>query len=539
MNHAPPPSALAQALTIVDGPVRAGSEQRWRVQLGDGRPAILGVLLPELAREHSVRRRYVRDVERQKAIAEALAPTETTTPAIAEIVAYGPLPDPRDPKSDPPWRVRTTPEGLPLDAWLARRAPAPIDEVCEKIAQLAELIHRVHAHGVVLRDLHPRQIICTGKNFLTLLDTGLSRVDVLSTRTAASLLLEGSPYASPEQLRHTTLDQRSDLFGLGVLLYQGLTGNLPFGDGPALLRQNSTPVEPKTLRAEIPETLNALILACLAAQPEARPESAASVAAVLRGQNLQVADTTTRTSCQNCGAPLRLGQRLCMGCGREAVVFHRAKKNADASYSIDLTKATEDTDFVSRLSNFLEAISDGPVPSLNLLIGDHRMYSKTEQKNRRKLPLRLVSNVTHASAQALMARFEAEKFKVRLVHDQAPGRFSKAAKVGLGVTVGGLVVVLISLAAAGVPFAQSVIAFAISCLVAVAIALTIIAISRKRKRKRKRQPSIGFVELRASPAALPASDPLVSTLASQLTDATAADVREQIGEMALLIQRLV
>jgi len=539
MNHAPPPTALAQGLTIMEGPVRAGSEQRWQVKLADGRAAILGVLLPELSREHSVRRRYVRDVERQKAIACALASSETITPAVAEIIAYGPLPDPRAPTSDPPWRVRITPEGLPLDAWLARRAPAPIDEMGEKIAQLAELLHRIHAHGVVLRDLHPRQVICTPKNSLTLLDTGLSRVDVLSTRTAASLLLEGSPYASPEQLRHTTLDQRSDLFGLGVLLYQGLTGNLPFGDGPALLRKHSAPVAAKTLRPEIPETLNALILACLAGQPEARPESAAAVAAVLRGRSLQVADTRSRIDCQNCGAPLRLGQRLCLGCGREAVVFHRAKKDADTSYSIDLTKATEDADFASRLSNFLGGISVAAVPSLNLLIGDHRLYSKTELKRRRKLPLRLVSNLTDASAMALMARFEAEKFKVRLIHDQAPARLSKAGRIGIGIAVGGVVATLIGLLAAGVPTEAFVIILAISCVAALAIGLTIVGVSRKRMRKRLHNPPTGFIELRAAPAALPASDPLVSTLASKLTDATAADVREQVGEMALLVQRLV
>ncbi len=536
MSQALPSIVHTQQIEVVAGPVRQGSEQLWEVRLADGRAAVLGALLPELAREQSVRRRYVRDVERQRALVTALTENPGNHgPGIASIIASGPEPDPRDADAEPPWRLREQPQGTSFDAWLDKRAPAPVDEVCELVAQLADLLHRVHAHGVVLRDLHPRQVLCTPDGGLMLLDTGLSRVDVLSTRTAASLLLEGSPYASPEQLRHTTLDQRSDLFGLGVLLFRGLTGTLPYGDGPALLRETTSPPPVRTLRPQVPEALEALIHACLCADPEARPESAAAIAQTLRGQSPLHTRELARIECQNCGAPLRLGQRLCIACGREAVVFRHAKKDAQATYSIDLTKATEDAEFGQRLSNLLASMSDGPVPSLNLLIGDRRMYSKTELKTRHPLPLRLVSNLTHDSAQALMARLEGENFKVRLVHDQAPARLPKAAKIGLGIASALSVAIFVGMFAAG----ASTTALVLVSL-GIALCLGIVAISiYATQRKRKREPKLGFIDLRQAPTALPASDPLVAKLAAKLSPATSADVREQIGEMALLIQRLV
>ncbi len=535
MNPTPPPSSMQTQLKLLAGPVRQGSEQQWEVRLADGRLAVLGALLPELAREQSVRRRYVRDVERQRALVAALTNDPGPKgPGIAAIVASGPDPDPRDPAPDPPWRLRIRPEGTTFDQWLIKRAPAPIDEVCALIADIADLLHRVHAHGVVLRDLHPRQIMCTEQQGPMLLDTGLSRVDVLSTRTAASLLLEGSPYASPEQLRHTTLDQRSDLFGLGVLLYRALTGVLPFGDGPALLRQHTTPPPPRSLRAEIPAALERLVLTCLATEPTARPESAAAVASVLRGRGpLQVRDAS-RIDCQNCGAPLRLGQRLCMSCGREAVVFHHAENNADTSYSIDLVKATEDAAFGERLNTLLSAVSDGPVPSLNLLIGDRRMYSKAELKTRRALPLRLVSGLTHASAQALMARLDAQNFKVRLIHDQSTAMLPRRMKVGLGIAGAMCAAICIGIIAVAPPLVAVIVTTVIACV------FTIIGLAAyATHKKRSKQPQLGFVSLRKQPAALPASDPLVAKLAAQLTAETSPDVGEQVGEMALLIQRLV
>ncbi|HWB77593.1 MAG TPA: hypothetical protein VG755_21655, partial [Nannocystaceae bacterium] len=100
---------LPMSHRVVGAALDVGTETRWRVQLGDGSFAVVGQLAPDLARDVSIRRRYVRDVERVMAL---------TAFSIAPTTARGPDPDPRDPQDVPPWRLRLDPEGEPLSTWL-------------------------------------------------------------------------------------------------------------------------------------------------------------------------------------------------------------------------------------------------------------------------------------------------------------------------------------------------------------------------------------------------------------------------------------
>ena len=141
---------IDEVSAVLEGPWRQGSERRWLVRLADGRSAVLGQLLPELAQDEAVRRRYVRDAERLRDLRAA---------PLARILALGPGPDPRAPDAAPPWRLREEPEGQNLEALLARRAPLPIDEALFLAADLADAVHEVHRQGAVLRDLHPRHVL--------------------------------------------------------------------------------------------------------------------------------------------------------------------------------------------------------------------------------------------------------------------------------------------------------------------------------------------------------------------------------------------
>src|SRR5262245_38885961 len=152
--------------TVVGDAEDVGTETRWRVRLADGTACVVGQLVADLARDESIRRRYVRDVERVKALeVHSLAPT----------IAMGPLPDPRDPTADPPWRLRIDPEGEPLQSWLAR-APLPLEEVSAVFASVADSVYAVHATGAVLRDLRPEQIVRIASGRFVLTDVGLARV---------------------------------------------------------------------------------------------------------------------------------------------------------------------------------------------------------------------------------------------------------------------------------------------------------------------------------------------------------------------------
>jgi len=512
-----PPVATTRAMTILAGPERVGSEQRWRVRLDDGRHAVLGRLLPELAADPAIRRRYVHDLERLGSLADA---------GLAPLIEVGPTPDPRDPAAPPPWRLRLDPPGETLAAWIARRAPAPIDEVSAIGAAIADRLAAIHDRGVIVRDLAPRCIVLGDDHQVTLTDVGLARVDILSTRTAASLLIEDSPYVAPEELSRTLVDPRADLHRLGVMLFQALTGALPFGAGAALLRTDRAPPSLRDLRADVPPALEALILRCLATDPGQRPATARVVAAILRGHESDDPGTLARVVCQACGAPLRLGQRLCLACGKEAVRFAHAGEG-DPTFALELTKASEDTEFSRRLQQTLGALASAEVPALNLIIGDRRMYSKTELARRHPLPLRLFDNLSKETADSLRHRLADLKITTRI-------RATLDTPRRRGRRVGQVIAALLAAGALALLGTGLTLAGVIILVTAGLVALVTTLATRGRG-----GPPRPLLALRPAPAALPASDPLVRRLAALLRDDLAADVREPIAELALVVQRLV
>ena len=216
----------------------------------------------------------------------------------------------------------------------------------------------------MVRDLHPRSVVLTEAGPV-LTDVGLARVDLLSTRTAASLVLEGSPYASPEQLRKTIVDQRSDLYGLGVMLWQALTATLPYGEQVALLANPSARPSLRSLRAEVPVAMAACIEACLSHQVEERPGSATVVAATLRGE--EIAETgVARVACQSCGSQLLQGQRLCLECGKEGVVFRHRDSDDERGFELVLRSVKEDASTIATFRQKLSAVSETALPAMNL-----------------------------------------------------------------------------------------------------------------------------------------------------------------------------
>lgn len=512
---------------IIDGPERVRSENWWRVELADGRRGVLAQLLPELARDEALRRRYVFDAERRAGL---------DIPGVAPVIEIGPQPDPRDPDADPPWRLRADPAGEPLSAILERRAPMPSDEAIELVAGLASVIHECHRRGLVLRDLDPRNVVVSfdGEPRLWLTDIGFARVDILSSRTASSLMLEGSPYAAPEHLRATVLDSRADIYTLGVILWQALTGELPFADTLAFIREVASLPSLASLGIHVPDGVDALITACLEEDPERRPESAADIVDALRGSVNPTALVSgsvalVPTVCQSCGNKLRPGLRLCLSCGKQAVQFSHASSSDDVRYEVRLLRATEDAEFVAKLRSFFEAVGHGPVPELNFLIGDVRMYSRAEKEQLHKLPAVLLDNLDEATAKQLAKRLGDDGFRVkvaRMVTADSPKKPVAPYLVGgaFGL-IGGFVLLGAGILAVGVPL-----------LIGGGAAATFGLVRAVRSVSGKRKPLAG---LRQAPAALPASDPLVARLGGLLGAEHAADVRERIEEIALLVQRLV
>ncbi|MEX1362740.1 MAG: serine/threonine-protein kinase [Nannocystaceae bacterium] len=511
------PSWLPWPHEVLEGPWDAGTEQRWRVRLGDGRQVLAAQLAPDLARDESIRRRYVRDIERVRDLAaHGLVPT----------LAIGPQPDPRDPCALPPWRARLDPPGETLERWL-RRAPIPLEELTHVMLGLADALQSVHATGAVLRDLRPSQVLRTHDGRVVLIDVGLSRVDVLSSHTASSLLMQGSAYAAPEQVHATAVDQRSDLFGLGVMMWQALTGELPFGDGPAFLRER-VPLPPLTrLRPEASPALQTLVTACLHDDPSRRPATASEVAWVLRGGAPTSLVEAATTVCQHCGARLRVSQRLCLGCGRVAVRFVPAPPGEPA-FGIDLRSLDEDARKLRWLQQFVGDVAEPPAVLPEFIVGPTHLYSEDERRNRARLPARLFAGLQHDTALALVDRMRAEGLDVRLA---GPPQIRAARNVALATTLGILgVAALLGLLGQWV---------AMGVAMGVALLVGLLLMSRYHNVKTWVERTFPRLRVRSLPAALPASDPLVARLAALLHEDTPADVREVVGQLALLVQRLV
>ena len=513
------PEALA-GQRVVGEPRRLRHELAWSIELPDGRRAVLAQLAPELAAEPALRRRWVVDMERLAALpASRLAPT----------LAIGPAPDPRAAEAEPPWRVQLDPPGESLEQVLAR-APLPVDEAVELGARLADAVQSCHAVGVVLRELDPRSVVIADDG-LWLTDVGHARLAILSSRTASSLLLESSPYAAPEALVATVVDARADVYSLGVVLWRALTGRVPF-EASLVGARRALPELPELnkLRGEVPRELARLVTRCLAHAPEQRPPTARDVAESLHGRGTDVALVVARATCQACGAAMRVGLRLCLACGKQAVQFHRAPPGDLDAQSILLVRAKEDAAFGAALHEFFATVAS-EVPKLNFVIGDARMYGKTELAQRHRLPAVLVGDLAPETGTALVTQLEARGFKVRTV---TPRKLRRQRRQLRGVFVGGIaafVASLIAIAAGGGLAAIGALALAVT------IPVTLIAGLRYSGAKvMARRTPLG--ELRAAPAALPAGDALVAAIASALTAARSPDVRARLEELALLVQRL-
>lgn len=513
-----PPSAIP-GQRVIGEPLRLRHELAWTIALPDGRQAVLAQLVPELAADAALRRRWVADMERIAALPAAhLAPT----------LHIGPDPDPRDPAAEPPWRVRLDPPGQTLDQML-RRAPLPIDEIIELGGKLAGALQAFHAAGAILRDLDPRTIVLGDDGKVWFTDVGHARLAILSSRTASSLLLESSPYVAPEAMLGTIVDARADVYSLGVVLWRALTGRVPFE--ASLIGARTTLPDLAALRPEAPAALATLVGRCLAHDPEQRPPTARDVADALAGRSTETALAIVRVACQACKAPMRAGLRLCLACGKQAVQFHRAQPDDPGAVSIILEKAREDADFVGALHDFYEAVAV-EVPKLNFVVGDHRMYSKAELAERHKTPAVLIANLAPETGQQLSLQLRSKGFKIRT---RTPRQDESARKFRRGLFLGSTVAAVAGAGAIAAGGAAPVGIGILAIVAAVIGALSSWSMSRAAVRASRRVP-IG--QLRATPAALPAGDALVATIASVLSTAKSPDVRARLDELASLVQRL-
>jgi beta-lactam-binding protein with PASTA domain/predicted Ser/Thr protein kinase len=169
-------------------------------------------------------------------------------------------------------------DGRSLKELIVSRGPAPVRTAVEYARQVLAAVGFAHRHGIVHRDIKPHNVLVAGdEGRLKVTDFGIARSGA-SQMTEVGSIIGTAQYLSPEQARGSPVDQTSDLYSVGVVLYELLTGQVPFtGDTPleiAMKHLSEIPKPPSELRPEVPGDLDLVVLRALAKDPADRYQTA-------------------------------------------------------------------------------------------------------------------------------------------------------------------------------------------------------------------------------------------------------------------------
>ena len=258
------------------------------------RPVALKFLGPELARDADQRRRF---------LAEARAASALNHPNVCVIYEVGETDDGR------PFLAMECIEGESLDARI-RRGQTSVRELLLVATQLVAALDSAHSRGIVHRDIKPANICLTHDGRIKVLDFGLAKrvstdaevrlEDAAGAGATLPGVILGTPaYMSPEQALGGAVDARSDLFSVGTILFQMLSGRLPFPGSsmPEVLQRviSAAPEALSTFRSDVPPELERIVRKCLEKDPAARYPSARQLLVDLRNLRRALFDDSADT----------------------------------------------------------------------------------------------------------------------------------------------------------------------------------------------------------------------------------------------------
>ncbi|MGL5445092.1 MAG: Stk1 family PASTA domain-containing Ser/Thr kinase, partial [[Mycobacterium] stephanolepidis] len=235
------------------------------------RDVAIKVLRADLARDPSFYLRFRREAQNAAAL---------NHPAIVAVYDTGEAETPTGPL---PYIVMEYVDGITLRDIVKDDGPMPIRRAIEVIADSCQALNFSHQHGIIHRDVKPANIMISKTGAVKVMDFGIARAvsdaGVSVTQTAA--VIGTAQYLSPEQARGETVDARSDVYSLGCVLYELLTGEPPFvGDSPvavAYQHVREDPVAPSKHNPEIPPGLDSVVLKALSKNPDNRYQNAAEM----------------------------------------------------------------------------------------------------------------------------------------------------------------------------------------------------------------------------------------------------------------------
>ena len=246
----------------------------------DEEPVALKVIHSHLLYDKQIRGRFTR---------EAKILSRLSGPHLGAIVDFGEVPDPRGEGASLLYIALPKIVGPALDQLLREEGPLPIDRALDIALQVCAALASAHAQGVIHRDLKPANVILKDGTEVFVVDFGMAKIltggGTGTTGLTAHNMVFGTPeYMAPEQARGDELDARCDVYAVGVMLYELLTGSVPFtGNTPLNVLTAQLTQEPDKPRTRAPDraitpALEAVVMHALAKDPRDRYATAAALA---------------------------------------------------------------------------------------------------------------------------------------------------------------------------------------------------------------------------------------------------------------------
>ncbi len=178
-------------------------------------------------------------------------------------------------------------EGKTLKEYIEEKHVLPWREAAEYAVQIAKGLEQAHKNSIIHRDVKPHNIIMTADGVMKVTDFGIARANVQSTVTCEDSAIGSVHYISPEQARGGYTDERSDIYSLGVVLYEMLTGKVPFdSERPvtvAIMHLQEKPVMPREHNISIPLSLERIVVKAMSKEISARYNNISEMIAELNG----------------------------------------------------------------------------------------------------------------------------------------------------------------------------------------------------------------------------------------------------------------